>query len=79
MIKLYQFENCPYCETVRRKLAQLNLSYEKIEVDRANKPKIVLDLGGLVPVIDDDGMIMNESEDIIKYLQEKYGAPGQTT
>lgn len=73
MLKLYQFTNCPYCEKVRRKLAELGLEYEKIEVDRANKPKVVLDLGGIVPVIDDNGMIMNESEDIVKYLEEKYG------
>ena len=73
MIKLYQFATCPFCEKVRQKLAQLNLPYEKVEVDRANKPKIVLDLGGTVPVIDDDGMIMNESGEIVKYLEEKYG------
>lgn len=73
MIKLYQFADCPYCEKVRRKLADLGIKYEKIEVDRANKPKVVLNLGGTVPVIDDNGLIMNESADIVKYLEEKYG------
>jgi len=76
MIKLYQFTNCPYCEKVRQKLAELNIEYEKIEVDRANKPEVVKNLGGLVPVIDDNGMIMNESSDIVKYLEEKYGNKG---
>ena len=75
MIKLYQFENFPFCEKVRRKLAELHLEYEKIEVDRGNKPKIVLDLGGTVPVIDDNGMVMNESDEIVKYLDGKYGTP----
>ena len=74
MIKLYQFETCPYCEKVRRKLAQLGLEYEKIEVDPANKPAPVLETGGTVPVIDDDGMIMNESDDIVAYLEETYGS-----
>ncbi len=51
------------------------MEYEKIEVDRGNKPKIVLDLGGTVPVIDDNGMVMNESDEIVKYLDGKYGTP----
>lgn len=73
MIKLYQYETCPYCEKVRQKLAELDLEYKKIEVDPANKPDIVTRLGGTVPVIDDDGMQMNESDDIVEYLEEKYG------
>ena len=73
MIKLYQFTNCPYCEKVRRKLAELGIDYEKIEVDHRNKPAPVRETGGLVPVIDDDGMIMNESDDIVDYLEKKYG------
>lgn len=73
MIKLYQFENCPFCEKVRRKLAELNIEYEKVEVDPANKPQVVRELGGTVPVIDDNGHIMNESGDIVEYLEEKYG------
>ncbi len=72
-MKLYQFANCPFCEKVRKKLAELNLKYEKIEVERGNKPKVVLDLGGTVPVIDDNGMVMNESDDIVRYLDQKYG------
>lgn len=73
MIKLYQYETCPYCEKVRRKLAELGIEYEKIEVDYINKPDVVINTGGTVPVIDDDGMIMNESDDIVRYLEEKYG------
>lgn len=73
MIKLYQFETCPFCEKVRQKLADLGLKYEKIEVDPGNKPEPVTSTGGTVPVIDDDGMIMNESDDIVQYLEEKYG------
>lgn len=73
MIKLYQFETCPFCAKVRRKLEELSMEYEKIEVDPANKPDIVLQKGGRVPVIDDQGIIMNESADIVDYLEKKYG------
>lgn len=73
MIKLYQFEMCPYCEKVCNKLDELKIKYEKIEVDPANKPQFIIDLGGTVPVIDDEGMQMNESEEIIAYLEKKYG------
>jgi glutaredoxin 3 len=72
MIKLYQYAYCHYCSFVRSKLDELGLEYEKIEVDPANKPEPVTSTGGTVPVIDDNGLIMNESADIIEYLQEKY-------
>lgn len=73
MIKLYQFETCPFCEKVRRKLEELEIEYEKVEVDPANKPEIVQNLGGYVPVIEDGETIMNESDNIVAYLEEKYG------
>lgn len=73
MIKLYQYTECPFCEKVRQKLAELKLDYEKVNVDPANKPEVVIKLGGTVPVIDDNGMVMNESSEIVKYLAEKYG------
>ncbi len=73
MIKLYQYEMCPFCEKVRRKMDEMGIEYEKIEVNPASKPKEVTSTGGTVPVIDDNGMVMNESSDIIEYLDEKYG------
>lgn len=73
MIKLYQYETCPFCEKVRRKLAELDIEYERVDIDPSNKPTPVTSTGGTVPVIDDDGMIMNESSDIVKYLEKKYG------
>lgn len=74
MIKLYQYDMCPYCEKVRKKLDELGIKYEKVEVDYANKPEPVTSTGGTVPVIDDNGMIMNESMEIIAYLEKKYGS-----
>lgn len=76
MLKLYQYEDCYYCEKVRRKLAELDVPYEKIEVDYSfsKKPEIVIKAnGGRVPVLDDDGHIVVESDYIIRYLELKFG------
>ncbi|MCK8828213.1 glutathione S-transferase N-terminal domain-containing protein [Natroniella acetigena] len=76
MIKLYQFESCPYCVKVRRKLDQLGLDYEKVEVsrDRSQRAKIKELSGQIkVPVIEDsDGTVVNDSAKIVEYLEEKY-------
>ena len=74
MIKLYQYEMCPYCDKVRKKMEELGVKYERVEVDPMNKPEAVVNTGGTVPVIDDEGMVMNESADIITYLDKKYRA-----
>ncbi len=71
-IKLYQFENCPYCEKVRRKLKEKWLKYEKVEVDRSNKPDVVLNTGGTVPVIDINGKIISDSSRICDYLDKNF-------
>lgn len=78
-IELYELEGCPYCEKVKRKLDELGLEYESHYVPsvRSQRTK-VKELSGQnqVPVIVDeehgvDGM--NESDDIVRYLQETYG------
>ncbi|MFC1732481.1 glutathione S-transferase N-terminal domain-containing protein [candidate division KSB1 bacterium] len=71
-IKLYQFEHCPYCEKVRQKLKEKGLEWETVEVNRANKPDIVLNTGGTVPVVDIDGKIISDSAIIIRYLDENF-------
>ena len=73
MIKLYQLPNCPFCAIVREKLEELEVKYEVINIDPNDRPPAVTKLGGTVPVIDDDGTVMNESADIIQYLEKKYG------
>ncbi|MCB9362383.1 glutathione S-transferase N-terminal domain-containing protein [Candidatus Woesearchaeota archaeon] len=73
VLKLYEFEGCPYCRKVREKLELLGLPYDSVECDPYNMPQVVKDLGNMVPVIDDEGHIMNESADIIVYLEKKYG------
>ena len=76
MIKLYQFETCPFCIRVRNKLEELGLEYEKIEVPRVRSKRTkVQELSGQiqVPVIEDeDGTVVNDSAKIINYLEEQY-------
>jgi glutathione S-transferase len=74
-LKLYQFENCPYCTKVRGVLGEKGLEYEKIEVplDRDDRTEL-LDISGqiMVPVLVDGETVINDSEKILDYLSEKY-------
>jgi alkyl hydroperoxide reductase subunit F len=76
-ILLYQFEDCPFCEKVRKKLREKNLEFEKVEVPRDRNSEIIKDLfkksGVLtVPVIKIGGKFIGESKDIIDYLDENF-------
>ena len=72
MIKLYQFETCPFCRKVRNFMDEHKIAYEKVEVNREDKPEVVTSTGGTVPVIDDDGEVVSDSSAIIAYLEKKY-------
>lgn len=72
MVKLYQLPNCPYCVKVRSKLQELGVDYEVVNIDPLNRPEVVKKLGGTVPVLEDGERVMNESSDIIAYLEKKY-------
>ncbi|MFW5963457.1 MAG: glutaredoxin family protein [Natronomonas sp.] len=79
-ITLYELPGCPYCMKVADKLDELGLEYDVIEVPRAHAERTeVEEVSGQtgVPVIVDeehgvDGMA--ESDDIVAYLEETYGA-----
>jgi glutaredoxin len=76
-IILYQFESCPYCEKVRKKLNELGIKYEKIEVPRDRNSEIrkeLLKKSGVftVPVIKIGNFYLGESEEIIKYLKKNF-------
>jgi glutathione S-transferase len=79
-IVLYELEGCPYCAKVKNKLADLGLDYESRSVPRSHADRTeVAEISGQtgVPVIVDeahdvDGM--PESDDIVAYLEETYGA-----
>lgn len=78
-ITLYDLPGCPFCVKVKRKLDELGLDYEVVEVPASHaKRDRVKKISGQtqVPVIVDEknGVEgMNESSDIVKYLEETYG------
>ncbi|MBI3805262.1 MAG: glutathione S-transferase N-terminal domain-containing protein [Nitrospirae bacterium] len=75
-MKLYNLESCPYCKMVRDKLEDLELEYEKVEVpSHRSSRKEVFEVSGqyLVPVLVDQGVILDDEDEIIAYLDEKYG------
>ena len=79
-ITLYELPGCPYCAKVIDKLNNLGVEYDSIEVPRSHDQRTeVKEVSGQtgVPVIVDeehgvDGM--PESDDIVEYLEETYGA-----
>lgn len=78
MLELYQKEGCPYCQKVRAKMTELDLDYicRNVRDGNSNKGALLEKLGGEVQVpflVDtDNNVAMYESDDIIKYLEEKY-------
>ena len=76
-ISLFQFEDCPFCEKVRRKLKEKNLEFEKINVPRDRDDSARKELfrkSGVptVPVIKIGEKHIGESQNIIDYLDENF-------
>lgn len=75
-MKLYDLDSCPFCRMVRDKLEELGLEYEKIAVPafRPNR-KEVFEASGqyLVPVLVDGDVVLDDEDEIIAYLEKKYG------
>lgn len=76
MIQLYQYEVCPYCCKVKSVLDYKKIPYEKIEVNPMTHEELDGNEKALkhdkVPVVIDAGKTLLESNDIIRYLDEKY-------
>jgi len=79
-LELYELEGCPYCAKVTNKLNELGLDYESHKVPRSHSERTeVEEISGQtgVPVLVDpehDVEGMPESDDIVEYLEETYGA-----
>ena len=78
MLELYDFEGCPYCRKVREVLCELDLDYLVHPVAQGSPRRQELkQLGGKVQVpylIDPNTHTrLFESDDIIDYLNERYG------
>ncbi|MFB6123036.1 MAG: glutaredoxin family protein [Haloferacaceae archaeon] len=79
-LQLYQLPGCPYCAKVRSKLDELGVDYETHEVPRAHdertEVKALSGQAGVPVIVDEDHDVdgMPESDDIVAYLEETYGA-----
>ncbi len=79
-LELYKLPGCPYCAKVETKLDELDLDYVEHEVPSSHSQRDeVEEVSGQtgVPVlVDTDHGIegMPESDDIVEYLEETYGA-----
>lgn len=79
MLTLHDFELSGHAHRVRLMLSLLGLDYKKVTVDllsgeHKQAPFADLNLFSLVPVLEDDGMIIRDSIAIIVYLAKKYDA-----
>ena len=78
-MRLYSAGWCWYCQRVHKKLRQLGLDYETIEVPIPHsKRHDVLRLSGQtsVPVLVDGDVVIDDDDRIIPYLEEHYGRAG---
>ncbi len=77
---LYHVDWCPECETVRRKLAELELAYDAVVVpDIRPFRKQVFEVSGqyYVPVLKDGDVVLTETHQIIAHLDKRYGRAGE--
>lgn len=73
---LYQRENCPFCQIVRKKLSQLNLSVQLVPVEPVGADrKALIELSGQrsVPVLTIDGEVITGSDRILEQLDTRFG------
>ena len=77
MITLYDAERCPYSARVRIVLAEKDVEYETVMIDLSDRPAWLYEKNplGKVPVLEEDGFILPESEVINEYLEERYPEP----
>ena len=75
MIRLFETNFCPYCDIVKETLEELKLDYKIVSVPSLHHLRTeVQELSGqsLVPIIVDEGEVVNDSRRIINYLHGKY-------
>jgi len=83
LLELFEFEACPYCRKVREVMSELDLEYLSRTVAKGSAGrKELVERGGkmMVPYLFDPntGAALYESEDIIDYLHEQYGAESRS-
>jgi glutathione S-transferase len=80
-IKLYRFALSGHSHRAEMFLSMLGLPFEGIDVDlvrgEQKRPEfLALNSFGQVPVIDDDGCVVADSNAILVYLAQRYAPPG---
>jgi len=78
-LTFYHVHWCPECIAVKGKLDALKISYEEVIVpDIRMFRKQVHAVSGqyYVPVIKDGDLVLTETPDILRYLDERYDAKG---
>ena len=73
-VRLYHFQACPYCEKVRTALKRIDLRYESVEIDPADR-SVVKEISGQekVPVLVDGEVVVHDSTRILRYLVRTHG------
>ena len=77
-VTLYDFELDEGCYKVRLMLSTLNVAHEKIAVDvfpgaeQTTPAFLHLNPRGTLPILVDDGLVLNETEAIVAYLARRY-------
>ncbi|WP_267642177.1 glutaredoxin family protein [Haloarchaeobius amylolyticus] len=76
-LTLYQLDGCPWCEKVADRLDELDVEYESVWVEALHSERDeVKRVSGqrAVPVLVDDetGVTMNESANILEYIDTTY-------
>lgn len=77
MIKIVSFTICPFAQRVIAALEAKQVPYEIEYIDLSDKPEWFSNLSptGQVPVlVTDDGTVLHESDAIIEYIDDEYGA-----
>ncbi len=66
---LYTYRRCPYAMRARMALQYAGIEVEHREIDLRNKPQSMLRLSpkGTVPVLDVDGLVLDQSLDIMHW------------
>ena len=77
MIKIVSFTICPFVQRVTAALEAKNIPYQVDYISLSSKPQCFLDLSpnGQVPIlITENNVTLFESDAIVEYINDKYGA-----
>lgn len=77
-LQLFQFEACPFCVKVRRKIRSNSLKIALVDAKKPQNKQLLTEQGGKGKVpclrIEEDNKVtwMYESSDIIQYLENRF-------